>query len=70
MLGNEHQCTDPLAQDCNLVLYKSGTSSPQTAIFYSGTYNQGVAPCHLLVSSAAGGTFSVIDSTGAVLFSR
>ena len=68
MLRVVHQRTHVLAQDCNLVLYKSGTSSPSTALFQSNTYMGGAEPCHLLVSSASGGTISVIDNTGKVLF--
>ena len=58
-----------LAQDCNLVLYKAGNSNPANAIFATNTSNRGVAPCHLLVSSASGGSISVVDNTGATLFS-
>ena len=51
-------------QDCNLVLYTSG----RAAIFSTATYNQGTPPCSAVVSSSAGGTLSVLDSTGRVLY--
>ena len=53
-----------LMQDCNLVLYTSG----RAAIFSTATYNQGTPPCSNVVSSSAGGTLSVLDSTGRVLY--
>ena len=62
------------AQDCNLVLYDGNAPSSgysvATAAFYSGTYGAGVEPCSLVVSSAAGGFFAVVDATGAVVFQR
>lgn len=38
-------------------------------IFYTATY-QGSPPCHLLVSSANGGYFAVLDSSNNVLYIR
>jgi hypothetical protein len=59
-------------QDCNLVMYNGSYfingPVPQSAIYATGTSNKGTAPCSLNVSSAAGGSFSVIDSKGNVLF--
>ena len=53
-----------LMQDCNLVLYTNG----RAAIFSTATYNQDTPPCSAVVSSSAGGTLSVLDSTGRVLY--
>ena len=54
------------AQDCNLVLY----DTKGTPIFYSGTYNQGTAPCRLVVSGAGGGGIAVLDAKNATLYSQ
>jgi hypothetical protein len=60
--------------DCNLVLYsiaklqKLGVGAPAAAVWASGTYNQGTGPCSAVVSSAGGGSLSVLDSAGVVLF--
>lgn len=58
-------------QDCNLVLYNGmGTGSAANIVYQSNTAGQGTPPCRLFVSSANGGSFSVLDSKNAVLFSR
>lgn len=56
------------AQDCSLVLYSGGAS--YNALFDSDTFGQGSPPCRMVVSSAGGGSFAVLDSANAVLFSR
>lgn len=43
-------------------------SSPPYAIYSTGTWNKGIAPCSLQVSSASGGSFSVVDSKNSVLY--
>ena len=59
------------AQDCNLVLYTGAGSGASNAIYSSGTYGQGnPGPCRLVVSSANGGYFAVLDSANHVLFIR
>ena len=63
-----------LAQDCNLVLYDGNAASKggsaATAVYYSATYGDGANPCSLVVSSAAGGYFAVVDAKGTVVFQR
>lgn len=61
-------------QNCNLVLYNanyatSGTIA-QNAIWSSGTYNGGAPPCALTVSGDNGGTITVSDAYGNVIFMR
>ncbi len=56
-------------QDCNLVLYNDGGKAPQYAVWASGTYNKGIAPCRAVVTGHGGGGFAVLDSTDAVLYS-
>jgi hypothetical protein len=62
------------AQDCNLVLYSAfllqyyGCEGP-AAVWQSGTSGQGAPPCQTVISSAGGGSFAVVDSTGSQLFS-
>ncbi len=48
---------------------KYGSNAPQYAVWASGTYNKGVAPCKAVVTGDGGGGFAVLDSTNAVLFS-
>ena len=57
------------------MLYDSGLAASYghnqgTAVYYSATYGMGVNPCSLVVSSAAGGFFAVVDTTGAVIFQQ
>ena len=62
-----------LSQDCNLVLYsisqlqQSGATSA-AALWGSNTYLAGTTPCSAVVSSAGGGSLSVLDATGVLLF--
>ena len=69
----DHACDGAGLQDCNLVLYsvpalaKNGATSA-AALWGSGTYNQGTAPCSAVVSSAGGGSLAVLDATGVLLF--
>ena len=44
--------------------------SQATAVYYTETYDVGLTPCSLVVSSAAGGFFAVVDATGAIVFQR
>ncbi len=44
--------------------------SAATAVYYSGTYGDGANPCSLIVSSASGGFFAVVNANGAVIFQR
>ena len=57
-----------LVQDCNLVLYNKNGMMPPDAIFATGTYNKGAAPCKLTVSSAGAGFIAVSDSHSAQLY--
>lgn len=60
--------------DCNLVLYsiarlqQYGQGSSRAAVWASNTYMAGTGPCSAVVSSAGGGSLSVLDSAGVVLF--
>ena len=51
-------------------LVSSDGFNAATAIYESGTYGKGVSPCSLVVSSAAGGYFAVVDASGAVIFQQ
>ena len=44
-------------------------TEPQDAVWASGTFNKGGAPCRAVVTGDGGGGFAVLDSTNAVLFS-
>ena len=61
-------------QDCNFVLYdgsytsSNGLASAQNAIFATQTSGQGTSPCRLLVSSANGGSISIVDATGRTVY--
>ena len=61
-----------VVQDCNLVMYTSSyfTQGPnQNAIFATSTGGQGNGNlCTVQVSSANGGSFSVVNSNNAVLY--
>ena len=60
-----------MLQDCNLVAYNGGGTQAQNAVFASGTSGLGnPPPCRLLVSSANGGYFAVLDSANHVLYIR
>ena len=51
-------------QDCNLVLYANGV-----ATFFTNTYGQG-ATCKMVVSSANGGSFAVLNPSNSVIYIR
>ena len=38
--------------------------------YYSGTYDQGTAPCRLVVSGAGGGGIAVLDAKNVTLYSQ
>ena len=48
----------------------SGGAYESNALFASDTFGEGSPPCRMVVSSAGGGGFAVLDTTSAVLFSR
>ena len=62
-------------QDCNFVGYdgsyttSNGYADAANAFFATNTYG-GTSPCSFTVSSANGGSISVVDATGRTLYSK
>ena len=72
--GGRHWGACVPVQDCNAVIYDGGyvTSgfSAANAIWDSATYETGTAPCTLVVSSSGGGSLTIVNNAGAVIFRR